>query len=250
MADATPNEFTTLTVQLLSAFVSNNSVPSDGLAELIKSTRAALAESPASNTPEQQAPTFTPAVSVRKSLASADFILSLIDGKPYKTLKRHLTQHGLTPEQYRDRYKLPKSYPMVAPAYSEARRAVAEKLPIVVDIRLWDRTLFYCALPGSTCGNTEWARRKINAVRHFLKPSYRLFLEQGGKDQVIAPHHGLPATEYIFAGGAFPIRVQNAGVIGAVAISGLPSRQDHNTVVAVLADLLGADGASLALGAE
>lgn len=128
MADDTPNEFTTLTVQLLSAFVSNNSVPSDGLAELIKSTRAALAESPASNTPEQEAPTFTPAVSVRKSLASADFILSLIDGKPYKTLKRHLTQHGLTPEQYRDRYKLPKSYPMVAPAYSEARRAVAEKL--------------------------------------------------------------------------------------------------------------------------
>ena len=128
MADATPNEFTTLTVQLLSAFVSNNSVSSDGLAELIKSTRAALAESPASNTPEKPAPTFTPAVSVRKSLASADFILSLIDGKPYKTLKRHLTQHGLTPEQYRDRYKLPKSYPMVAPAYSEARRAVAEKL--------------------------------------------------------------------------------------------------------------------------
>ncbi len=128
MADDTPNEFTTLTVQLLSAFVSNNSVPSDSLEELIKSTRAALAESPASNIPEQQAPTFTPAISVRKSLASADFILSLIDGKPYKTLKRHLAQHGLTPEQYRERYKLPKSYPMVAPAYSEARRAVAEKL--------------------------------------------------------------------------------------------------------------------------
>lgn len=128
MADDTPNEFTTLTVQLLSAFVSNNSVPSDGLAELIKSTWAALAESPASNIPEQQAPTFTPAVSVRKSLASADFILSLIDGKPYKTLKRHLAQHGLTPDQYRERYKLPKSYPMVAPAYSQARRAVAEKL--------------------------------------------------------------------------------------------------------------------------
>lgn len=128
MAEATPNEFTTLTVQLLSAFVSNNTVPSEGLAELIKSTRAALAEEPAVNTPEPEAQTFTPAVSVRKSTASADFILSLIDGKPYKTLKRHLAQHGLTPEQYRERYKLPKSYPVVAPAYSEARRAVAEKL--------------------------------------------------------------------------------------------------------------------------
>jgi len=129
-------------------------------------------------------------------------------------------------------------------------RALAGNLPINIDIRLWDRPLFYCAMPGSRASNQDWARRKINAVRHFLKPSYRLFLEQGGKDQVIAAHHGLPATDYIFAGGAFPIRVRNAGVIGAVAISGLPSRQDHNTVVAGLADLLGADGASLALGGE
>ncbi len=129
-------------------------------------------------------------------------------------------------------------------------RALADNLPINIDIRLWDRPLFYCALPGSRASNADWARRKINTVRHFLKPSYRLFLEQGGKDQVIAAHHGLPATDYIFAGGAFPIRVRNAGVIGAVAISGLPSREDHNTVVAGLADLLGADGASLALGGE
>jgi len=129
-------------------------------------------------------------------------------------------------------------------------RALAENLPINIDIRLWDRPLFYAAMPVSRASNQDWARRKINAVRHFLKPSYRLFLEQGGKDQVIAAHHGLPATDYIFAGGAFPIRVRNAGVIGAVAISGLPSREDHNTVVAVLADLLGADGASLALGPE
>ena len=129
-------------------------------------------------------------------------------------------------------------------------RALAGNLPINIDIRLWDRPLFYCALPGSRASNADWARRKINAVRHFLKPSYRLFLEQGGKDQVIAAHHGLPATDYIFAGGAFPIRVRNAGVIGAVAISAPPSRQDHNMVVAGLADLLGADGASLALGGE
>ncbi|MFH1794503.1 MAG: heme-degrading domain-containing protein [Pseudomonadota bacterium] len=129
-------------------------------------------------------------------------------------------------------------------------RALADNLPINIDIRLWDRPLFYYAMPGSRASNADWARRKINVVRHFLKPSYRLFLEQGGKDQVIAPHHGLPATEYIFAGGAFPIRVENAGVIGAVAISGLPSRQDHDTVVAVLADLLGADGSALALGPE
>lgn len=127
-------------------------------------------------------------------------------------------------------------------------KALAQNLPINIDIRLWDRPLFYAAMPGSRASNQDWARRKINAVRHFLKPSYRLFLEQGGKDQVIAAHHGLPATDYIFAGGAFPIRVHTAGVIGAVAVSGLPSRDDHDTVVAALCELLGSDSAALALG--
>jgi predicted transcriptional regulator len=71
---------------------------------------------------------FAPAVSVRKSLASKDHILSMIDGKPYKTLRRHLTTHGLTPEEYRSRYKLKPDYPMVAEAYSEQRRAMAKKI--------------------------------------------------------------------------------------------------------------------------
>jgi predicted transcriptional regulator len=67
-------------------------------------------------------------VSVRKSLGSKDHILSMIDGKPYKSLKRHLSRHGLTPDDYRSRYNLPSSYPMVAPAYSEQRREVAKRL--------------------------------------------------------------------------------------------------------------------------
>jgi predicted transcriptional regulator len=71
---------------------------------------------------------YTPAVSVRKSLASPDHIVSMIDGKPYKTLRRHLSTHGLTPEDYRARYNLKADYPMVAPAYSEHRRAMAKKI--------------------------------------------------------------------------------------------------------------------------
>ncbi|GAA0309769.1 MucR family transcriptional regulator [Sphingomonas oligophenolica] len=71
---------------------------------------------------------FTPAVTVRKSLASKDHIISLIDGKPYKTLRRHLSGHGLTPEQYRERYKLKADYPMVAENYSEVRRAMAHRI--------------------------------------------------------------------------------------------------------------------------
>ncbi|MGC6399038.1 MucR family transcriptional regulator [Sphingomonas sp. FW199] len=69
-----------------------------------------------------------PAVSVRKSLASNDHILSMIDGKPYKTLRRHLSGHGLTPDEYRARYNLKPDYPMVAPAYSETRRAMAKQI--------------------------------------------------------------------------------------------------------------------------
>ena len=68
------------------------------------------------------------AVSVRKSLASRDHTVSLIDGKSDKTLRRHLTRHGLTPDDYRQRYGLKPDYPMVAPAYAETRRDLATKI--------------------------------------------------------------------------------------------------------------------------
>lgn len=71
---------------------------------------------------------YEPAVSVRKSLASKDHLISLIDGKPYKTLRRHLSGHGLTPDDYRKRYGLKADYPMVAQSYSEARRDMAKRI--------------------------------------------------------------------------------------------------------------------------
>jgi predicted transcriptional regulator len=71
---------------------------------------------------------YTPAVSVRKSLASKDHIISMIDGKPYRTLRRHLSTNGLTPDEYRARYNLKADYPMVAPSYSEARRDAAKRI--------------------------------------------------------------------------------------------------------------------------
>jgi predicted transcriptional regulator len=77
------------------------------------------------NEPAQE---YTPAVTVRKSLGSPDHIISLVDGKPYKTLKRHLSTHGLTPAQYRERYDLKADYPMVAPAYAATRRELAKKI--------------------------------------------------------------------------------------------------------------------------
>ena len=79
-------------------------------------------------TSEAAAPEYKPAVTARRSLASPDHIISLIDGKPYKTLRRHLSGHGLTPDQYRERYGLKRDYPIVAPAYAEVRRAMAKKI--------------------------------------------------------------------------------------------------------------------------
>lgn len=119
-------DLATLTVELLSAYVGNNPVPSNELAELIRTTRAALAGESASEAPAEEK--HVPAVSVKASLASRDHILSLIDGKPYKSLKRHLSTRGLTPDEYRARYNLSATYPMVAPSYSEQRRQVAKQL--------------------------------------------------------------------------------------------------------------------------
>ena len=133
MADDTSLDLTGLTVELLSAFVANNSVRSEDLPVLITSTHAALAGlSQSAPEPElKPAPdevTHEPAITARKSLFNRDVIVSMIDGKPYKTLKRHLSGHGLTPDSYRARYNLPVTYPMVAPGYSEARREVAKRL--------------------------------------------------------------------------------------------------------------------------
>lgn len=134
MTDQPQSSLTELTVDLLAAFVSNNTVGAKDLPELIASTHKALASLETGDAPEPAEPPaaaepeYPPAVSIRKSLGKRDHILSMIDGRPYKTLKRHLSRHGLTPVQYRERYKLPADYPMVAPAYSEARREVAKRL--------------------------------------------------------------------------------------------------------------------------
>jgi predicted transcriptional regulator len=87
-----------------------------------------LADPSPQSAKQEPAQEYQAAVSVRKSLASKDHIVSMIDGKPYKTLKRHLSGHGLTPEQYRERYNLKPDYPMVAESYSQARREMAKTI--------------------------------------------------------------------------------------------------------------------------
>ncbi|MEI5681143.1 MULTISPECIES: heme-degrading domain-containing protein [unclassified Mesorhizobium] len=129
-------------------------------------------------------------------------------------------------------------------------RALKESLGIIVDIRTWDRPLFYAALPGSNASNPDWARRKINVVKRFLKSTYRMVLEQDRPDRSFKAGEGLDIADYVLAGGGFPVTVNGAGVIGCITVSGLPERQDHEVVVAALCEYLGLDYAALALPVE
>lgn len=108
----------------------NTRTSADDVPAFLNSMHVAVAKlsAPQSVEPEQEKPAYEPAVSVRKSLASKDYIISMIDGKPYKTLRRHLTTNGLSPDEYRARYGLKADYPMVAETYSESRRAMAKSI--------------------------------------------------------------------------------------------------------------------------
>lgn len=133
MSDDAAIEATNLATELTIAWLGNPNtrVTADEVPAFLKSMFEAVSQlSSAAEAPAEEAPVseFTPAVTVRKSLASPEHIISMIDGKPYKTLRRHLSTHGLTPEQYRERYNLKSDYPMVAPAYSTARREMAKKI--------------------------------------------------------------------------------------------------------------------------
>jgi predicted transcriptional regulator len=130
---AEENNLVELTIEVVASYVSHNNLRPDDVPAFITQTHAAIAaltakEEPTQNEETDTAPTYEPAVTVRKSLASREHIISLIDGKPYKTLKRHLSRHGMTPAEYRQRYGLKSDYPMTAPAYSEHRRDVAKSL--------------------------------------------------------------------------------------------------------------------------
>lgn len=126
-------------------------------------------------------------------------------------------------------------------------RAVSEDLALVADLRLWDRPLFYMAMPGTTGDNPHWVRRKANTVQRLQRSTYRVVLEKSWEGDIFPPRRGLDSMEYVLAGGAFPIRVQGIGVVGAVTVSGLHERDDHEVAVAAICAQLGFDAASLAL---
>ena len=126
MADENYETLLTLTADIVAAHVSNNSVAVGDLPDMITRVHRALSGLGApAETPE---PELKPAVSVRASVKT-DYIVCLEDGKKLKMLRRHLmTHYGMTPDDYRAKWGLPKDYPMVAPAYAETRRALAKSI--------------------------------------------------------------------------------------------------------------------------
>lgn len=117
----------TLTADIVAAHVSNNSVAVNDLPTLISNVHGALSALAAPAAPEPAAKQ-EPAVSIRTSV-KPDHVVCLEDGKKMKMLKRHLmTDHGMTPEQYRAKWNLAADYPMVAPNYAEKRRVLAKSI--------------------------------------------------------------------------------------------------------------------------
>ncbi len=116
-----------MTADIVASFVAQNTVSAEALPVLIRSIYGALSSIGAA-TGEPAAEPQRPAVSIKKSITPA-YLISLEDGKPYKSLKRHLrTKYNLSPDEYRAKWGLPKSYPMVAPDYAANRSALAKSM--------------------------------------------------------------------------------------------------------------------------
>lgn len=124
---------------------------------------------------------------------------------------------------------------------------LAEGSGALIEVRLWDRQLFLCAMKGTSSDNVDWVRRKVNVVQRFQTSSYRKALEMKEAGTSFDALRGVSLLDYAPAGGGFPIRIKDGPIIGAITVSGLPQRDDHRVVVQALADHLGIAYADVAL---
>jgi len=121
---------------------------------------------------------------------------------------------------------------------------------LVIDIRFWNRPLYYYAMPGTGPDNAEWVRRKSNCVRRFDRASYALTLRQKRDGKGFAHDDGVDPMEIAAHGGSFPIRIAGTGAVGTITVSGVPGRRDHGYVVEAICEHLGIAYAPLALPPE
>jgi len=136
LEDDSAGDHVGLVVDIVSAYVGNNSLAVGELPGLITAVHGALAQ--LSNKPaEPEEPPLVPAVSIRRSIQQ-DFLICLEDGKKFKSLKRHLrTRYNLSPDEYRARWNLPDDYPMVAPSYAATRSELARTMGLGQQRRKW-----------------------------------------------------------------------------------------------------------------
>jgi len=115
--------------------------------------------------------------------------------------------------------------------------ALTQELALTIEVRLARETVFFCAMPGVTPANADWARRKRNTVELLHRSSYGIgrTLQQDG--QTLSETMGLAPRDYASHGGSFPIRATHVGVVGTATVSGAPQRMDHNILVIAIADL-------------
>lgn len=117
-----------MAAEIVSAYVRNNSVPVSELPTLLQSVHESLGKILGGSKPEAAKEPPQPKVPVKKSITN-DYLVCLEDGKRFKSLKRHLqSAYGMSPQEYRDKWGLPKDYPMVAPAYANARSELAKTM--------------------------------------------------------------------------------------------------------------------------
>lgn len=128
MDEARNSRLDELATEIVSAYVAHNAVPAGELPTLIRTIHAALDRMGTAPAPEAVPEPQQPAVPVKRSVTD-DYIVCLEDGRKFKSLKRHLkAAYGLTPDQYRTKWGLPRDYPMVAPAYASRRSELARKI--------------------------------------------------------------------------------------------------------------------------
>jgi uncharacterized protein (UPF0303 family) len=119
-------------------------------------------------------------------------------------------------------------------------RAVQLGKPMTFQIQLAGRVLFEAATEGASGGQADWIRRKRNTVMRFGRSSYAVGLQLELEGQTMEARHGLLLADYAAHGGGFPVVLRGTGLVGTVVASGLPQREDHALVVAVMAEVLGA----------
>jgi uncharacterized protein (UPF0303 family) len=126
-------------------------------------------------------------------------------------------------------------------ALLEAARADA--LPVVVDVRRGDQVLFHAALAGTAATNDAWVERKVRVVRLVGTSSLRAGAEAAASGSTFEARQRVDPLLYAAHGGAFPLVVRGAGLVGVVTVSGLPQVEDHRLVVRVLREFLASSGA-------